>query len=333
MSLSASSKKDFFLRLDQVDRISLWPFVTPLESAPRLGSLLRLKHFFLKRDDLQGIGLGGNKVRKLEYEFAKALREKSDFIITVGGSQSNHARLTAAVAAKLGLKAKLVLEKPNSNSGGGNLLLDSLFGAEIRFVNGDEGNEALQNEMENWAQELTAKGYRPYCLPLGGSTVLGTLGYVRGMYEISQQLGEDNPQIIVGVGSCGTLAGVALGCSLFLPQARVIGISVSRQFQDISQRTNELVRGASPLLQLSLMPTPSFEVYDDYAGLYGQATELGKNAMTLAAQTEGIVVDPIYTAKALAGLIDLAKTNRLDPNRATIFIHTGGSPIFFSKHC
>lgn len=304
---------------------------TPLEELPRLGKRLGLSKLLMKRDDLTGLAGGGNKARKLEYIFAEIVSGGYDVVVTAGGIQSNHARMTAAAVRKLGLDVKLVLGGPDFTDIQGNLLLDALFGAEIRYLVDDDANDRLTEEMERWSAELTAQGRKPYLLSIGGSTGIGALGYVKAMQELSVQYSSGPVQIITGIGSCGTFAGTILGSSLFLPQARVIGISVSRTVEGITQRTKELLREIAALLNiqngLERMP---IECYDHYHSEYGVMTSEGEQAIRLCAELEGILLDPVYTGKVMSALIDLTEKNIIDRNIPVIFIHTGGLPIIFS---
>lgn len=316
--------------LSKIPTIKLANIPTPLDGAQRLANKIGLAKLFIKRDDLTGLAGGGNKARKLEYDFAKIVTGKYDAVLTAGGIQSNHARMTAAAARKLGLDVKLVLGGPDFEIAKGNLLLDVLFNAETRYLVDDDANASLENEMQKWAEELFNEGRKPFVIPIGGSTGLGALGYVKAIEEISRQLEYDNVQIILGVGSCGTFAGTILGAKIFLPKARVIGISVSRTVDAIKQRTNQLVKESAELIHAKIESDISIECYDDYHSEYGIITETGKNAIDTCANLEGILLDPIYTGKVMAGLIDLVNKNIIDKKIPVVFIHTGGMPIIFS---
>lgn len=316
--------------LNKIQTIKLASIPTPLDEAKRLADKIGLSKLFIKRDDLTGLAGGGNKARKLEYDFAEIINGGFDVIITAGGIQSNHARMTATAARKLGLDIKLVLGGPDFEIAKGNLLLDVLFNAEIRYLVDDDANSNLENEMEKWADELLSEGRKPFVIPIGGSTALGALGYVKEIEELSTQLNNDNVQIIVGVGSCGTFAGTILGANIFLPKSRVIGISVSRAIDAIRKRTKELINESAALIEHKIEDDISIECYDEYHIEYGKITEAGKEAIDLCANLEGILLDPIYTGKVMAGLIDLSNKNIIDKNIPVVFIHTGGMPIIFS---
>jgi len=316
--------------LNKIKTIKLASLPTPLDEAKRLVKKNGLSKLFIKRDDLTGLAGGGNKARKLEYDFAEIINGGFDVVITAGGIQSNHARMTAAAARKLGLDIKLVLGGPDFKIAKGNLLLDIILGAEIRYLVDDDANASLENEMEKWAKELLSEGRKPFVIPIGGSTGLGALGYVKAMEELSVQLEKDKAQIIVGVGSCGTFAGTALGAKIYLPNARIIGISVSRTSEAIKKRTGELIEESAALIDYKIENEISIECYDSYLNEYGMNTEAGEQAINDCANLEGILLDPIYTGKVMAGLIDLTKKGIIDKNIPVVFIHTGGMPIIFS---
>ena len=317
--------------LDKIPLIKLANLPTPLEEAPRLADKIGLSKLFFKRDDLTGLAGGGNKARKLEYDFADIINAGYNVVITAGGIQSNHARMTAAAARKLGLDCKLVLGGPDFKIAKGNLLLDVMFGAEIRYLIDDDANVSLENEMQKWSDELKSERRTPFVIPIGGSTGLGALGYVKAMQELSEQFGKEKVQIILGVGSCGTFAGAILGAKIFIPDARVIGISVSRSIDAIKQRTKELIGESANLIRNKInFDDCSIECYDDYYIEYGMITKAGEQAINVCANLEGILLDPIYTGKVMAGLIDLVAKNIIDKNIPVIFIHTGGLPIIFS---
>jgi D-cysteine desulfhydrase family pyridoxal phosphate-dependent enzyme len=317
--------------LNEIPRIKLANLPTPLAEAPRLANKIGLSKLLIKRDDLTGLAGGGNKARKLEYDFAAIVDGGCDVVITAGGIQSNHARMTAAAARKLGLEVKLVLGGPEFERYEGNILLDVLFGAEIRYLVDDDANDHLALAMEKWAAELAGDGRKPFIIPIGGSTGLGALGYVKAMRELSEQFGSAEVQLILGVGSCGTFAGAILGANIFMPNARVIGISVSRTSAAISQRTKEIIQESAELIDYKIDANNlPIECYDDYFMEYGVITKEGEGAILDCARLEGILLDPIYTGKVMAGLIDLADKKIIAKNIPVIFIHTGGMPIIFS---
>ena len=317
--------------LDAVPRVPLALLPTALQEAPRLAAHLGLGRLLVKRDDTTGLAMGGNKARKLEYDLAPALARGCDVVVTVGGTQSNHAVLTAAAARRLGLDVKLVLGGPDFTRTQGNLLLDVLLGAEIRYLVDDDANDSLAAAMDAWVLELRRAGRRPLALPIGGSTGAGALGYVRAVRELAHQLGTGAVQIVTAVGSCGTFAGLNLGARLFLPQARIVGISISRTAREIATRTVELMREAAELIGADPgQGEDTIECTDDYVHENGVATPAGLAAIRAAARLEGLLLDPVYTGKSMAGLLDLARRGVLDPAVPTVFLHTGGVPIVFA---
>ncbi len=316
------------MALQDIPKVSLGHFPTPLEDAPRLAERIGLKKLLFKRDDQTGLALGGNKVRKLEFIMAEVLRQGCDIVLTVGGPQSNHARLTAAAARIFGLDSLLILGGPKFDRFEGNLLLDILLNAEIRYMPDANTAEMLQ-AMDQAADELRRSGRNPYVVPFGGSTPQGAIGYANAIKELAEQLGSDtDPQIVLAVGSGGTLAGVRLGTELFLPEARVIGIEVGRNYETFPVTCSAVANEAAELASLEVRFKPDqFETYSDYLGdRYGVPSEAGNAAIILTAQTEATILDPVYTGKAMSGLIDMAKSGAIDPDRTVIFLHTGGSP-------
>jgi D-cysteine desulfhydrase family pyridoxal phosphate-dependent enzyme len=320
------------MKLDEMARLRFGHLPTPLDEAPRLGELIGLKRLLIKRDDLTGLGLGGNKVRKLEFLMADAQAQNADIVLTDGGPQSNHARLTAAAARVVGMDARLILGGPKFDRFDGNLLLDILFGAEIRYMV-DANVKHMEAEMAREAEELRSEGRRPYIIPIGGSSPVGALGYVEGMRELAEQLADDKaPHILFAVGSAGTLAGVLAGTKLFLPEAKVTGISVGRKKKPLQKVAKQVGEAALALLgETHEFDLEAIDINHDYVGkAYGVTSEAGNEAVFAAARTEAIILDPVYTGKAMAGLMDLAKRGAIDRDRTTIFIHTGGSPALFA---
>jgi D-cysteine desulfhydrase len=318
--------------LSKIPRIILANLPSPLNEAPALAKEIGLDNFFIKRDDLTGFACGGTKVRKLEYDLAEILKNKYDIIITAGGVQSNHARLTAAAARKFHLDVKLVLGGREIHSFDGNLLLDILFGAEIRFLANDDDNDHLTAAMEDWGNELRKKGANPYISPIGGSSALGSIGCINAVKELAAQMNTfQKVQIILPVGSCGTFAGIILGARLYMPNSRIIGISISRLSPAIKIETLKIIRECCCMLNIIFdFNENEIESYDNYFEEYGIPTSEGQEALIKCAYTEGIILDPIYTGKTMAGLIDLVKKGILDKNLPTVFLHTGGLPILFS---
>lgn len=317
--------------IEKIPRIHFASLPTPLEPAEKLAAHLGLSKLFIKRDDLTGLAMGGNKARKLEFELAGVLACGYDTVITVGGQQSNHARMTAAACRKIGLDIKLVLGGEDFSEFKGNLLLDTLFGADIRFIIQSDEDEDLSALQMSWKEELTIEGKKAYAMPIGGSTPLGTLGYVKAMEELRGQIGNEEVQILLPVGSCGTLAGVVLGCGLYLPNARVVGISVSRTKEIIFSRTRNLIKETCKIIGAhEKLSEREFEVFDNYHEAYAVHVKPATEAAAVCAKLEGMLVDQVYTGKAMAGLFDLALRGVLKKEKTVIFLHTGGQPEVFA---
>ena len=314
-----------------IKKISLSRFPTPLEAAPRLGKALGIERLWVKRDDCICLGGGGNKVRKLEYLVADALSKGARTLITDGGVQSNHARLTAAAAAKVGMKALLVLGAPELGDNNGNLILDNLFGADILFMEGASVKD-MEEAMDHEAAKLSVAGKRPYIIPIGGSTPLGDLGYVDAVKELAEQADFDDPIIFAAVGSGGTLTGLLLGCRLYMPKAKVIGVAVAGGTNHIKRHMAECFKGAAELLGVEeTLSVDDIDIIDDcYGTSYGVPCPGGDEAVKLAASTEGILLDPVYTGKAMYGLREAVKRDVFDKTRPVVFWHTGGSPCLYA---
>jgi D-cysteine desulfhydrase family pyridoxal phosphate-dependent enzyme len=322
------------MQLDEFPRIPLAHLPTALEAAPRLGEAIGLPQLLVKRDDATGLAMGGNKARKLEYLMADAVAQGADVVFTTGGVQSNHARMTAAAACKLGMRSELFLCDPEPPAAQGNLLLDHLFGAAVHFIPGLTLG-AMYERMDTRAAELQARGHRPYIIPVGGSTPLGSLGYVRAVRELASQAEREGRRIdamTVAAGSTGTLTGVLLGARLFLPETRVYGVSVSPWGAAGRQKCAGLVAAAAALLDVDWRPAADeIPMWDDWLGAgYGVPTPEGLEVIRLAAELEGYLLDPVYTGKALAGTRGLAQRGELRPDETVVFWHTGGAPALFA---
>lgn len=315
-------------------RLELIGAPTPLEYLPRLSDHLG-REIFIKRDDVTPLAMGGNKLRKLEFLAADALREGADTLITAGAIQSNHVRQTAAVAAKLGLHCVALLENPigtraeNYLTNGNRLLLD-LFNAQVEMCDALTDPNA---QLEELATRIEAQGYRPYVIPVGGSNALGALGYVESALEIAQQCegAVELSSVVVASGSAGTHAGLAVGLEQLMPNAELIGVTVSRKVADQLPKVIALQQAVANSLELEARA--GIQLWDDYfAPGYGTPNDEGMDAVRLLAQLEGILLDPVYTGKAMAGLIDGINQNRFKDEGPILFIHTGGAPALFAYH-
>jgi D-cysteine desulfhydrase family pyridoxal phosphate-dependent enzyme len=318
-----------FPELERVPRMELAITPTPLQEMPRLAAAIGLDRLLVKRDDNTGLALGGNKARKLEYLVEAARREGADILLTLGAPQSNHCRMTAAAARVAGLDAHLIFNGPPIEEVQGNMLLDRLLGATWSFSPGRPAAE----RMAEVAGELRAAGRRPYVIPGGGSNGLGALGYVRCGFELTEQLSErgERPRYVVCAGgSCGTLSGLTLGLALAGNQAQLAAVSISNSVPDRVARAREIMTQSCEYLDLAL-PDAIPEIWGGYVGPgYGMRTELTMLALDTAAQTEGLVLDPVYTAKAFGGLIGEIETGRVKHDDLVVFVHTGGSPALFA---
>jgi D-cysteine desulfhydrase len=309
---------------------------TPIEKLSRLSEELAGPAIYIKRDDLLGLAGGGNKTRKLEFLVAEALAQKADTLITCGAVQSNHCRLTLAAAAKEGLKCRLVLEERvagsyNPESGGNNFLF-RLMGAEKIMVT--PGGSDMTAAMQAVADEVAGEGRKAYVIPGGGSNPLGATGYVACAEEIlaqSFELGINIDRIICASGSAGTHAGLVTGFYGNNSNIPVIGINVSRPKSDQEELVYNLVqRTAKHVGVNSGIPREAVVCFDQYVGPgYSLPTPEMAEAVRMLARLEGVLIDPVYTGKAMAGLIDLARKRTFDQKENILFIHTGGSPALY----
>jgi 1-aminocyclopropane-1-carboxylate deaminase/D-cysteine desulfhydrase-like pyridoxal-dependent ACC family enzyme len=327
-----------FESLATLPTVPLAPSVTPVEDVPRLASALGFSgRLLVKRDDTIGFAFGGNKVRKLRYVAAEAQRQNADALITSGGVQSNHARVTAAAAAKLGMRCILIANGSAPSRLTANALLDRLLGAEVRYV---PTREDRAPAMEQAAADLRRAGHRPFVIPIGASTPLGAVGYVDAVRELLQQIAP--PDVIVhSTSSGGTQAGLVAGCALAGVQTRVIGISADEPAAALERQIREILGGIGPLLGIDRalaarepplqLSSARVHVDDRFVGEgYGLPTPESREAMALVASTEAIFLDPTYTAKAMAGLIALMKAGEFASARTVLFWHTGGQVGLFA---
>ena len=322
------------------DRIKLSFLPTPLEYAERLTRELGGPRIYFKRDDCTGLAFGGNKVRKLEFVLADAVNRKADVIVTIGGLQSNWARQTAAAARRLGIDTVLILDGKAPEQYQGNLLLDHILGCDIRFreISREEEDAEISGKTPitgTVVDELRGQGRTPYVASLGAANPLGNLGYVNAMDELNTQLkdqGIEAKYLVLGIGTGGTQAGLEIGARLLDMDLAVIGMSASRHTREKSEELAELCNETAEFLDLDDMQfTPGdFTVTYDYIGEgYAIPTKECIEAIRLVAQTEGVILDPVYTGKAMAGLIDWIEKRRFDKDDGVIFLHTGGATANF----
>jgi len=308
------------------DKVSLAFMPTPIERLERLSKHLGGPEIWIKRDDQTGLATGGNKTRKLEFLAADALAQGADHLVTTGAPQSNHARQTAAAAARLGLGCSLVLRGSKPEATTGNLLLDQLLGAHVYWSDSQDCNEAIGRVMA----DLRAIGRRPYLIPLGGSNVIGATGYVLAMRELMEQsaAGRVNFDFIVFASSSGgTQAGVVLGALAYGYRGTVLGISVDHPAESLTTQVSALATATATHLGLDTISVAGqVTVNDDYLGEgYARVGETEREAIRLMAQLEGILLDPVYTGRAFGGLIDLIRWGAFTRGQRVLFWHTGGT--------
>lgn len=314
-------------------RVALGLYPTPLHPLPRLRALLggetNVPQLLIKRDDLNGTALGGNKLRKLEWLAGEAEARGCDTLITAGAAQSNHCRQTAAVAAMRGLECHLCLRGPEPERHTGNLILDDWLGAHLHFAPPDAN---VSSAMLLLAEELRAGGRRPYMIPIGGSNAVGATGYAWAAIELAKQCPEAT-HVIVATGSGGTQAGLEVGVRLAGLTANVVGIGVAEPDTtswnvDVANLANAVAQRLNAAIRLS---PADIECPMDWMGpRYGEPTPAGDAAIRTLAQTEGIFLDPVYSGKAFAALLDLVRAERFASGDTLVFWHTGGTPALFA---
>lgn len=307
----------------EFEKVSLGIFPTPIQKLDNISRILGVQ-VYVKRDDMTGLGLGGNKIRKLEYLLAQAKAQGAQVVFTTGGAQSNHAMLTACACRKLGMTPILILKKRGVTAKRGNQLLEHLMGVDVRFMDTDDYAD-IYAEMDRVGSEL---GRPYYKIPCGGSNALGALGYVDCVREIRDQ-GFKFDHMICAEGSGGTMAGLALGAKLYMPDMRVTGMMVdSDPFEKI---TVDLMRESAELLGADVQVDKSdFDLMDMCGPGYAIPSEEGNAAVSLMAQEEGLFLDPVYTGKAFAGLIAMAREGAFKSSERILFLHSGGAGGLFA---
>lgn len=311
-----------------IERYPLAHLPTPIEILPSLSQYFGGTQIYIKRDDLTGLGIGGNKTRKLEYLLADALKQGCKTLMSTGAVQSNHCRQVAAAAAKAGLECILVLSGDEPAERQGNLLLDYLSGAKTIFVTRPERDAELQKAFE----KAVADGKKPYLIPYGGSSAIGALGYLEAMHELKEQ-GFDPDWIIFASSSGGTHAGMALGARLYGLKAKVLGIGIDNLNINFSSTIAELANETARQLGLDIhMTSDAILLNEDYCQTgYGKLQPAEIEAIKLFASKDGILLDPVYTGRAAAGMVDLFKKGFFKPEDQILFWHTGGTPALFAE--
>ncbi len=324
------------MKLANFPRIRITHNPTPLEFMPRMTAALGGPNLYIKRDDCTGLGGGGNKTRKLEFLMADALKQGADTIITQGATQSNHARQTVAIAVKMGMKCEILLEdrtgsKVESYRKSGNVFLDHLYGANVQEV---PGGTDMNAAMSTLADDLRAKGQKPYIIPGGGSNPIGALGYVVCALELVDQFNNQGLNVsclVHATGSAGTQAGLLAGFEGSRAQIPVLGIGVRapREAQETSVY-NLAVKTVELLGVPGSVSRESVKANCDYVGGgYGVPTPGMIEAVTMMARLEGILLDPVYSGKGMAGLIDLCRKGHFKKSENVVFLHTGGSAALY----
>lgn len=323
------------MKFELPDSVKLAQLPTPIEKLERLSRRLEGPEIYIKRDDFTGLELSGNKVRKLEFLLAEALNQQCDSVITCGGNQSNHARTTAIACARLGLSTHLVLRDGMTKPLEGNLFLGRLVGAEIESVTSDEYLR-VDEIMQAAADKLKSAGHTPFIIPEGGSNDIGALGYVRAAEEISKQLRESKlriDHIVVPVGSGGTHAGLLFGKFIYDLPAQIHGINVCDDKAYFMGRISKILQKMEQRFKLNLQLDPQeINIIDGYVGKgYGLSSQEEIDLLKDIARMEGVILDPVYTSKAMLGLVDQIRKGAFKEGENILFIHTGGIFGLFPK--
>jgi D-cysteine desulfhydrase family pyridoxal phosphate-dependent enzyme len=319
-------------RLERLPAVRLLTLRPPWEHWPRLSDRLGVS-LHVKRDDLGSIGSGGNKLRKLELLLGDARQQAATWLLTTGGPQSNHARLTAAAAAKLGLGCSLFLRGRWDGPVAGSLLLDQLFGADVHML-GEVEYAAADLAMAETAARLKQRGERPFIIPLGGATAIGTAAYVKATAEIIDDAAAVSKPVdflVVAAGTGSTYAGLLLGSRLFSPDSSVIGISVSWDKSKLEEEVRRLIAETAALLEVDPKGKGAWFDVDSIGPGYSRISPDGIAAVKLVARSEGVLLDTTYTGKAFAGLIRLVENGTIPKGSSVVFVHTGGLPDLFTR--
>jgi D-cysteine desulfhydrase family pyridoxal phosphate-dependent enzyme len=316
---------------ERLPRIHLAYLPTPVEELPRLTHALGGPRLLIKRDDQTGLATGGNKARKLEFTVAEALRQGADTLITIGGVQSNHTRQTAAAAARCGLRCILVLRGHAPSAWNGNLLLDHLLGAQVIF-SGDRTREEVAEEV---VKEQRVAGYQPYLIPVGASNEIGAVGFVAAIEELDSQLKERTlhvDRVVFASSSAGTQAGLCVGAKAIGFKSQLAAIAIDSHRHELQTEVAGIAVLTIRRLALEMSFSPDeVTAYDGYLGAgYAVMGEPEQEAIELMARYEGILLDPVYTGRAMAGLIDLIRKGEFGKDETILFWHTGGSAALFA---
>ena len=311
------------------DRIKLANLPTKIEKLDRLSKLLSGPNIYIKRDDYTGTEISGNKIRKLEFSIKEAIDMGCDYLITCGGIQSNHARATVAAAVKMGMKAGLVLRGKEETEIDGNLFINKLLGADIRFITPEDYKNRRIEIMEDLKKEMELKGFKPYIIPEGASNGIGSFGYFNAMEEILAQEKDMDIHfdgIFIAVGSGGTHAGLLLGSKLLKSESQIYGINVCDDEKYFKEKIHEILLESNKYLDMDIQFDKSeINIIDGYVGRgYALSTQVELNFISEFAKLEGIILDPVYTGKGMYGLTEEIKKGRFHDFKNILFIHTGG---------
>lgn len=312
----------------KIPRVNIAHLPTRIEPLERLSAALRGPKIYCKRDDQTGLGFGGNKTRKLEFLLAEAQKAGARTLLSVGAIQSNHCRQVAAMAARFGFDCILVLSGSEPEIASGNLFLDQLFGAKIVWASRDSRNQVLDQVF----QEAQSQGKRPYKIPYGGSSATGMMGYVEAIRELKSQE-FDFDWIITASSSGGTQSGMILGAEICGFQGKILGISIEDRAAQLRESVARLVQEGAAILGSKIdAPIEKIIVNDDYlGGGYGVMAAPEVEAIRMFACHEGLLLDPVYTGRAAAGMIDLIRKGFFDQKEKVLFWHTGGTPALFAE--
>ena len=311
-----------------IPRLNFAHLPTPIEPLARLSKFLAGPHLLVKRDDQTGLAFGGNKTRKLEFLVAEAREKGAETLISGGALQSNHCRQTAAAAARFGFDCVLVLTGDQPEQPSANLILDRLFGAEIVYVADRKDRDRILQETFDRA---TNEGKKPYLVPYGGSNSTGALGYAFAMKELVDQ-NANADWIVFATSSGGTQAGLLAGQRVFGFSGRILGISIDESEEWLKKEVSQLASATSEKVGARIEFTPADVLANaNYCGAgYGVVTEQEREAIRLFAEYEGLLLDPVYTGRAAAGMIDLIRKGFFETSETVLFLHTGGQPALFA---
>jgi L-cysteate sulfo-lyase len=323
-------------KIGRMPRVKLARLPTPLEELSSLSRMLKGPRMFIKRDDLTGMMFSGNKARKAEFLLGDAQERGADVVLTTGSPNSNHTRVISAGARKLGMDAVLFVKGNKPKDYTGNLLLNAIFGAEIRFL-GLKPYIKIQKEMEREAKALVKRGRRPYVIPVGGANAIGATGYVNAFFELHEQareMGISIDHIVHCSGTGGTHSGLVYGAKVLGAKTKVIAISDGTPKEELVSDARRLIEDLSDLFGVKVALNRGDLIVDDdakYIGKgYGIPSKEGIDVIKLLATNEGILLDPVYSSKAMVGMIDLIWKGAFERDENVIFLHTGGAPAIFS---